>query len=1060
MKNLLTLITVGICLIITSDIMAQSSQGPFADLIGKEIRTDNIFMLWQETGGSTISFQKVIKYDIENDLLDIQDNAARGFANNEVGGSKQMVAASGNLNNDLYDDVVAAWEGLNGTIELYIPKFDSTEVMWNAASSYTITGPITSEVNYLQGRILLEVADLNGSGRDEIIVVYKGENQGIHLEVLGTDENLIPDLKDSLTVEQVYNIGYTHPPAALTIADMDGDGNPEIVVASLIKNGTNNRWALNLHRFEFNSNEELVRLAPIVTGIQDVSSLYDYTQIRFTLGSGKLINGDEDQLLIAMSYDALGAPSANDTFLYSYSYDQGNNSLNSLDRLANNLVFDSNGMDPMAIKTGDLDGDGLDEVVFAAEGTHYVLDINNSFKFEEKFNFGQSSSQFGLSYDYVEIADINQNGLNEIIVAVNKNSPSRNYFQLRAFSAYDKTNNEWRRDDVGQILNTEHIDVGSSAGPRRYALATGGFDGYAFRLGEPDYFEDTGDLQPLVILNAPPIHFDVFNDVKYDINNCFPANECDFKATYTTIEDKSKSLQTEVRGDFAASVGVGGEGEITTAPMGVGASVSYEAYFDVNFGAGFSNTDQEIRQIRIENSKTTSVDDQIYASITNYDVWRYPVYHGAETTPRRYMVSVEPNEVQTAWFSTKSWNASKYIPNHEVGNILSYPSYSEISENPEVQRALNYFGDEITLDSSSGDTWILNIAEIAVSEEDKNIKAGYDLKANVGVVRASSSGSLAEITTHSSTIREGLVINVQLDKINLGYGETRYKVTPYAYWNKDGALVVDYAAEPERSGQGGVQTWWEEFYGHDPDPAFILPWRYDPEKGMSLSDDIRRFRTKDVFFDNYEPTAGDTLTITARVRNFSLVDSPPVPVRFYVGDPDDGGELIVGVDGESTLTTTNGIAAQRTTDVQMRWIVPSNLPQNPRIFAVLNEDADFNEIHRNNNKGFNVLSPNNIITSNEEIAESTIPESFKLHQSYPNPFNPTTTIGYELPQNTAIKLEVFNVLGQRVATLVDGVQPSGFHEVQFDASSLSSGLYLYRLTTESFSETKRMMLIK
>lgn len=1059
MKNLLTLITVGICLIITSDIMAQSSQGPFADLIGKEIRTDNIFMLWQqESGGDVLDFQKIIKYNMETDELDIQDNVARGFANGAVGGgSRQMVAASGNFNNDLYTNVVAAWEGLNGAIELYIPKFDSTEAMWNDGVLHTIEGPITSEISYLQGRILLETGDLNNNGLDEIIVVYKGDDDQLHLEVYSTNESLEPRMLDSMNVTEVENLTFTYNPGALTIADLDGDGKKEIVIATVAPNSWNDgRWSMSIKRIELNENDELF-LATENFAYPDPAGGITYNNLRYTLGSGELSEHGKDDLLFAWSFD--NRSGGDDTFIYPMRFNPGDNTLTRKPRVAYNIVNNAAEMDPMVIKTGDLDGDGLDEVVFAAEGRIFVYDLNESLELSEKFNLAQSSSQFGLSYDYVEIADINQNGLNEFIVAVNRNSSGENYFQLRAFSAYDKTNNAWRRDDVGQILRTEHIDVGS-AGPRRYALATGGFDGYAFRLGEPDYFEDTGDLQPLVILNAPPIHFDVFNDVKYDINNCFPANECEFKATYTTIEDESKSLKTEVRGDFAASVGVGGEGQITTAPMGVGASVSYEAYFDVNFGAGFSNTDQEIRQIRIDRSKTTSVDDQIYASITNYDVWRYPVYHGAETTPRRYMVSVEPNEIRTAWFSTKSWNASKYIPNHEVGNILSYPSYSEISENPEVQRALNYFSDEITLDSTTEDTWTLNIAEIAVSEEDKNIKAGYDLKANVGVVRASSSGSLGEITTHSSTIREGLVINVQLDNINLGYGEARYKVTPYAYWNKDGALVVDYAAEPERSGQGGVQTWWEEFYGHEPDPAFILPWRYDPEKGMSLSDDIRRFRTKDVFFDNYEPTAGDTLTITARVRNFSLVDSPPVPVRFYVGDPDDGGELIVSVDGESTLTTTNGIAAQRTTDVQMRWIVPSNLPQNPRIFAVLNEDADFNEIHRNNNKGFNVLSPNNIITSNEEIAESTIPESFKLHQSYPNPFNPTTTIGYELPQNTAIKLEVFNVLGQRVATLVDGVQPSGFHEVRFDASSLSSGLYLYRLTTESFSETKRMMLIK
>lgn len=1061
MKIFTTVFITGLLsLLLPLAVFGQSSQGPFDDLVGKEIQSDNIFMLWQETGGSTISFQKIIKYDMENDRLDIQDDVARGFANKEVGGSRQMVAVSGNLNNDLYDDVVAAWEGLNGTIELYIPKFDSTEAMWNDDVSHTTESPITSEIHYLQGRILLEATDLNNSGTDEIILLYKGDDDNMHLEVYSTNEALEPVMLDSISVSEVADLSFTYNPAALTIADLDGDGTNEIVIATVAPNSwEDGRWSISIKRYELNESNELI-LASENFDFPDPASSITYNNLRYTLGAGKLSEQGKDDLLFAWSFDNTN-PTANDTFLYLSTFNPETNLFSRNDRIEYEIAKSSGEMNPMVIKTGDLDDDGLDEVVFAAEGSHHVLDINESLDFEEKFQVGQNPSTFGMSYDYLEITDINQDGLDEFIIAINRTVSGNEYFQLRAFSAYDATDDEWLATpgNVGQILINEEIPEGS-AGPRRYAIATGSFDGYAFTLGEPDYFQDAGDLQPLVILNAPPIHFDIFNDTEYDINTCFPANECEFQASYTTIADTSKSLKTKVGGDFAASVGVGGEGEITTAPMGVGASVSYEAYFDANFGAGFSNTDQEIQEITITASKNTSVDDQIFASVTNYDVWRYPVYHGTETTPQRYMVSVEPKDVQSAWFSTKSWNASKYIPNHEVGNILSYPSYSEITENPEVHKALNYFGNSITLESGSFDTWELNTASVAISEDDKNINVGYDMKANIGVVRASSSGSLEEISTHSSTIREGLVINVQLDKINLGYGEVRYEVTPYAYWNNDGALVVDYAAEPERSGQGGVQTWWEEFYAHDPDPAFILPWRYDPEKGMALSDEIRRFRTKDVFFDNYEPSSGDTLTITARVRNFSLMDSPPVPVTFYVGDPDAGGELIVGVDEESTITSADDIAAQRSTDVQVRWVVPSDLPQNPRIFAVLNEDAGFNEIHQNNNKGFNVLSPDDIITSNEEIVESTIPETFKLHQSYPNPFNPTTTIGYELPQQTDVKLEVFNILGQRIVTLVNETQTSGIHEVTFDASNLSSGVYLYRITTGQFTKSRKMLLVK
>ena len=79
---------------------------------------------------------------------------------------------------------------------------------------------------------------------------------------------------------------------------------------------------------------------------------------------------------------------------------------------------------------------------------------------------------------------------------------------------------------------------------------------------------------------------------------------------------------------------------------------------------------------------------------------------------------------------------------------------------------------------------------------------------------------------------------------------------------------------------------------------------------------------------------------------------------------------------------------------------------------------------------------------------------------YPNPFNPATTIRFSLPESSPVKVEVFNVAGQRVATLVDGMLESGPHEVSFDAGHLPSGVYLYRLASEHGVLMKRMVLMK
>jgi len=84
----------------------------------------------------------------------------------------------------------------------------------------------------------------------------------------------------------------------------------------------------------------------------------------------------------------------------------------------------------------------------------------------------------------------------------------------------------------------------------------------------------------------------------------------------------------------------------------------------------------------------------------------------------------------------------------------------------------------------------------------------------------------------------------------------------------------------------------------------------------------------------------------------------------------------------------------------------------------------------------------------------------QLFQNYPNPFNPVTVIGYQLPVQSQVRLEVFDMLGRRIAVLVDEPQAHGTYSAEFDASNLASGVYLYRLQTGEAVQTRQMVLVK
>ena len=124
---------------------------------------------------------------------------------------------------------------------------------------------------------------------------------------------------------------------------------------------------------------------------------------------------------------------------------------------------------------------------------------------------------------------------------------------------------------------------------------------------------------------------------------------------------------------------------------------------------------------------------------------------------------------------------------------------------------------------------------------------------------------------------------------------------------------------------------------------------------------------------------------------------------------------------------------------------------------------------RVDNKGYKYFCTNDggvsiykgdLVLGIENIPDGTTVSDFKLFQNYPNPFNPTTKISYSIPQNSFVELKVFNLLGQEIATLVNQEKPAGNYEVNFNASNLPSGVYIYKMNAGSDVQTRKMILLK
>jgi plastocyanin len=125
-------------------------------------------------------------------------------------------------------------------------------------------------------------------------------------------------------------------------------------------------------------------------------------------------------------------------------------------------------------------------------------------------------------------------------------------------------------------------------------------------------------------------------------------------------------------------------------------------------------------------------------------------------------------------------------------------------------------------------------------------------------------------------------------------------------------------------------------------------------------------------------------------------------------------------------------------------------------FTAVGNNPYYCEPHQGMGMTGTIIVQNPVGVSDDEL----IAEKFDLKQNFPNPFNPSTRINYAIPIASFVNLKVYDIIGNEIAVLVNEEKQAGVYNVKFNAAGLSSGMYLYRLQTESFVETKKMILMK
>lgn len=1026
-------------------LMAQQPFERVTDLLGDQ----EIVLIWNEPDGSPGADMMVHQQILDPAAVGVDAKVKHStnigqLIGSNTAGYRQVAVATGDFNGDNFEDYVAGYVNPDGSIDLYIPSislptFDNTSgTTFSTGDTVAVGG--SGENGKARGIIKLACGDLDGDDEDEIVLAFRKDSDGhLWVNIYETNGTLTPTLDQSFDAGSLSVTSWLES-FWVTVDDFDIDGNSEILLGRAEPNGTSADVTVELYAY------------PGMALLDDWMFNRDTdasSPVHIALTTGDFNRNTRPDIAVCLTWS--GTTSEDDLWVYTAWYDDEADTIIP-SGFSYGAGYHQNGDVNLDAQTGNLNGNSRDELVVGTYGSFKVFSFGDDLSITpEVGKSGPAADHYGNSNNRLAVHDTDRDGLDNIVMVGNlqqDNNPD--WDQTLYFRVWEVSTDLNTATQIGSRSH-EYISTSGTGAQmgRHYAMAMGDFDMDRIRLGAPNVYQRTDILQPLVILNAPPVHFDVLNSTPYDVSKCYNGNSCDHTSTYTQVQSTDMTASTKISNDWAVSASLSAGGTFA----GVGAKAKLEA----KYGQKFENTTETGTTAEVEISVTAADDDQIYATVCDYTMYEYPTY--VEDTFAGYVLFVRPKLTENRWFPSKSWSGYRYIPDHEVGNMLSYREYGATTDNPAVEEQIKDFGTAITVSSAGTQSWGLAFSEFTSNGWTQEKNASLEISSEIskwGIeLGASASYSHTSVSTHTTKVENQLSLDVSFGNADLSIGEVAYVVRPYAYWATNGALVLDYDARPELPAGGGTPTWWSDNYAGEQDLAFILPWRLDPEKGYTLQDQAKRGQTKSITFSPGDPDVGDTVKITAWIHNFSFQDNTTASkISFYIGHPNQGGTIITDILGE-TQKTIAPVDARSREKVEFEFVMPSGLTF-PRIYGFIDPDDNLTEIHEDNNVGFNILGDYGVPTAFEQAVQQKI----ELATVYPNPATDIIHIDYAIPESADVVVRLLDISGKTVALIDEGSQTRGVHFASVDMRDLGTGIYMLSIEMGTYSEVHKVVVAK